>query len=263
MIRLWVLGSGSGGNAIYLSSPNARILIDIGFGPRQLAKRLEPIGANLSQIDAVLVSHEHSDHIKGINLLKGSRFPNTFCYTNRLTAEAIHGAVGSLPDKLRLFANGDSFTIADLTVNPFSVLHDAIDPVGFEIVSNGIKITVATDLGYVTGLVRERMKGSDCVIIESNHDENLLKHDVHRPWSLKQRILGKTGHLSNENAGRLLAEVAHEGLAKVVLAHISRDCNTPALAKSAAQKHLSEAGMSHIPIVVAKQHEVSQEIELS
>jgi phosphoribosyl 1,2-cyclic phosphodiesterase len=263
MPRLWILGSGSGGNAIYLSSPGARILIDIGFGPRQLVERLRQIDANPAQINAVLISHEHSDHIRGLNLLKRKALPNTFCYANRLTAEAIHGATGSLPERLRLFSDGDPFTIADITVNPFSVLHDAIDPVGFEILCNGVKITVATDLGFVTGLVRERMKDSHCVIIEANHDEGLLKHDVHRPWSLKQRILGKTGHLSNESAARLLAEIAHDQLGKVVLAHISRDCNTPALARSTALKHLTKAGMSHIPIIVAKQHQVSTEIEIS
>jgi len=224
---------------------------------------LKQIGADPTRIDAVLISHEHTDHIKGLNLLKRGEFGTTFCYTNRLTAEAINKATGSLPSNLRLFSNGDPFTIADVTINPFSVLHDAIDPVGFEIVCNGLKITAATDLGFVTGLVRERMKSSDCVIIEANHDENLLKQDVHRPWSLKQRILGKTGHLSNESAGRLLAEIAHERLAKVVLAHISRDCNTPALARSAAEKHLKKAGMSHIPVIVTEQYQVSEEIELS
>ncbi len=260
MTKLWILGSGSAGNAIYFSSPNARILIDIGLGPRQLAGRLGQIGASPNEIDAVLISHEHTDHIRGLKLLGREEFRGAFCYANRLTAQAIHGAIGSLPDNIRLFSNGDPFTVADVTVNPFSVLHDAIDPVGFEITCNGLKVTVATDLGFVTGLVRERMKGSDCVVIEANHDENLLKQDVHRPWSLKQRILGKTGHLSNESAGRLLAEIAHQGLSKVVLAHISRDCNTPALARTAARKHLSKAGLAHIPIILAKQHEVSTEI---
>ncbi|NQT85040.1 MBL fold metallo-hydrolase [bacterium] len=261
MTRLWILGSGSGGNAIYLSFANARILIDIGFSPRQLSQRLEQIGVDPAQIDAVLISHEHTDHIKGLKFLK--YHPKVFCYTNRLTAEAIEKATGSLPHNLRLFSNGDPFSIADVTINPFSVLHDAIDPVGFEILCNGLKVAVATDLGFITGLIRERMKDCDCVIIEANHDENLLKNTTHRPWSLKQRILGKTGHLSNESAGKLLAEIAHERLAKVVLAHISRDCNTPDLARSAAEKHLRKAGMSHIPIIVAKQHEVSEKIELS
>ncbi len=261
MMRLWVLGSGSGGNAIYFSSGNARILIDIGFSARQLSQRLQQIGADPTEIDAVLISHEHADHVKGLKFLK--YHPKMFCYANRLTAEAIQGASGSLPAKLRLFSDGEPFSVGDMTINPFSVLHDAIDPVGFEIVCNGLKVTAATDLGFVTGLVRERMKSSDCVIIESNHDEDLLKQDIHRPWSLKQRILGKTGHLSNESAGRLLAEIAHERLASVVLAHISRDCNTPALARSTAEKHLAKAGMSHIPILVAKQHEVSERIELA
>jgi phosphoribosyl 1,2-cyclic phosphodiesterase len=260
MTRLWVLGSGSAGNAIYFSSGNARILIDIGFGPRQLSDRLAQIGADPTQLDAVLISHEHTDHIKGLKFLK--YYPNTFCYANRLTAEAINQSTGSLPDNLRLFANGDPFTIGDITVNPFSVLHDAIDPVGFEIVCNGRKVAVATDLGFVTGLVRERMKDSDCVIVEANHDVELLKNDLHRPWSLKQRIMAKTGHLSNESAGELLARIAHERLATVVLAHISRDCNTPALARAAVEKHLARAGMSRIPIIVAKQHEVSEEIGL-
>jgi len=260
MTELWVLGSGSAGNAIYFSSGNARILIDIGFGPRELSRRLKLIGADEARIDAVLISHEHTDHIKGLNFLR--YHPNIFCYANRLTAEAINQASGWLPDNLRLFSTGEPFSVGDIGINPFSVLHDSIDPVGFEILCNGRKVSVATDLGFVTGLVRERMKGSDCVIIEANHDENLLKYDVHRPWSLKQRIMGKTGHLCNESAGRLLAEIAHKGLAKIVLAHISRDCNTPALAKETVQRHLSKADMGHIPVIVAEQQRVSEKIEL-
>lgn len=260
MTGLWVLGSGSAGNAIYLSSGSTRILIDIGLGPRQLTQRLERIEANPNEIDAVLISHEHADHIAGLKFLK--HYPSIFCYANRLTAEAINQATGSLPQNFRLFSDGEPFSIGEITINPFSVLHDAIDPVGFEILCNGRKVAVATDLGFVTGLVRERMRNSDCVIIEANHDENLVKNAIHRPWSLKQRILGKTGHLSNESAGRLLAEIAHAGLRSIVLAHISRDCNTPAIAKTTVEKYLAKAGMSHIPIIVAKQDDVSEKIEL-
>lgn len=260
MTGLWILGSGSAGNAIYVSSGETRILIDIGFGPRQLTQRLEQIGADPSQIDAVLISHEHTDHIQGLKFL--NYYPNIFCYANRSTAEAINQVSGFLPGKLRLFSNGEPFSVGQISINPFSVLHDAIDPVGFEIVCNGVKIAVATDLGFVTALVRERMKDSDCVVIEANHDEGLLKNNIHRPWSLKQRILGKTGHLSNESAGRLLAEIVHERLRSIVLAHVSRDCNTPAMARTTVEKYLAKAGMSHIPILVAKQNEVSERIEL-
>ena len=259
MTGLWILGSGSAGNAIYLSSGQTRILVDIGFGPKQLSQRLELVGADPSKIDAVLISHEHTDHIRGLKFLK--YYPNISCYANRLTAEAINDASGSLPENLRLFSNGDAFSIGDIAINPFSVLHDAVDPVGFEILCNGLKVTVATDLGFVTRLVRERMKESDCVIVEANHDVDLLKNDLHRPWSLKQRILAKTGHLSNESAGKLVAEIAHEALKTVVLAHISRDCNTPAMARTTVEKHLAKAHISHIPIIVAKQHEVSGRIE--
>ncbi len=260
MTGLWILGSGSSGNAIYLSSGQTRLLIDIGFGPRQLAQRFERVEADPTHLDAVLISHEHTDHIGGLKFLK--HYPNICCYANRLTAEAINQTTGSLPDNLRLFSNGDPFTVGDVTINPFSVLHDAIDPVGFEILCNGRKVSIATDLGFVTKLVRERMKDSDCVVIEANHDVDLLKNDTRRPWSLKQRILGRTGHLSNESAGRLLAEIAHEGLRSIVLAHISRDCNTPAMARTTVEKHLAKAGMSHIPILVAKQDDVSDPIEL-
>lgn len=261
MTGLWILGSGSAGNAIYLSSGKIRILVDIGFGPRQLSQRLKQIGADPGDINAVLISHEHSDHVRGLKFLR--HYPNIACYTNRSTAEAINGAIGSLPENVRLFSNGDAFSIGDVVVNPFPVMHDAVDPVGFEISCNGLKVTVATDLGFVTRLVRERMKDSDCVIIEANHDVDLLKNDLHRPWSLKQRILAKTGHLSNESAGKLVAEIAHEELKTVVLAHISRDCNTPAMARTTVAKHLTKAGRPDTPIIVAKQDEVSEKIELS
>jgi phosphoribosyl 1,2-cyclic phosphodiesterase len=261
MLGLCVLGSGSAGNAIYLFSERSRILIDIGFGPKQLATRLRQIGVDPREIDGVLISHEHTDHTRGLKSLR--HYPNISCYVNRETAEAINKSSGYLPENLRLFSNGEPFAIEDLTINPFPVLHDAIDPVGFEVACNGVKIAVATDLGFVTSLVRERMKDADCIILEANHDVDLLKNDVHRPWSLKQRILGKTGHLSNDSAGKLLAEIAHERLRSVILAHISRDCNTPAMAKTAIEKHLAKARMSHITILVAKQHEVSEMIEFS
>jgi phosphoribosyl 1,2-cyclic phosphodiesterase len=142
------------------------------------------------------------------------------------------------------------------------VLHDALDPVGFELGLNGVKIGIVTDLGHATTLVRQRLKGADVLVVEANHDENLLRDNARRPWPLKQRILSKTGHLSNTAAAKLLADTATASTRRIVLAHLSQECNTEALARQAVLAHLELVGLGDVPIEVSRQNAIGSQIPL-
>lgn len=222
-MKVQTLASGSSGNCTFIDSGNAKILVDAGIAPKKLAKELASVGVRMDEIDAVLVSHEHSDHTKAITALPVP------VYVSEETTHLWKGKVGSLRD----FRSGSGFAVGDMTVKTFPVPHDAIDPVGFTVESRGAKAGIVTDIGSVTGLVSERLRGCDMLVVESNHDEaRLLKGRY--PWQLKQRVGGVLGHLSNRQCSKLLAEVAHGGLRFVVLAHLSESNNMPELALRAA-----------------------------
>jgi phosphoribosyl 1,2-cyclic phosphodiesterase len=258
MLRLCVLGSGSRGNSIYLGDGETDILIDAGLSAKQTGLRLQKIGVALNSIDAIVVSHEHTDHISGIPVL--TKRNNILCYTNRLTAEEM--ANGRPAPNLKVFSTGEVFKIGYFEIHPFTVPHDAVDPVGFEITNGERKICVATDLGHATTLVRHMLKDADCLVLEANHDENMLMSDIRRPLSLKQRIRSKIGHLSNRDSGKLIAEVAGNRLRNVLLAHISVDCNTPAIAEETVRQYLAESG-ANAAISLTYQDEVAQPVTLA
>ena len=242
MLELCVLGSGSKGNAIYISDGDTRLLIDAGLSARQIDLRLRESGVPLDSIGAILVSH-------GIRTLMRGR--GMSCFANRLTAESMVN--GARFENLTVFSTGETFSIGAFSIHPFSVPHDAVDPVGFEITNGGRKICVATDLGHATNLVREVMKGSHYIVLEANHDENMLLGDIRRPWALKQRIRGKAGHLSNRDAGRLIADVAGGNLKRVFLAHLSQDCNTESMAMDTVCELLKTNGISDVEISMTYQ----------
>jgi phosphoribosyl 1,2-cyclic phosphodiesterase len=264
-MHITILGSGSAGNCTLIETDTTRLLVDAGLSGRQIAQRLALIGRNLEQVNGIILTHEHSDHTRGLGTLCKAR--SIAVYANRLTAEAV--AVNPEEQSRvriswRLFATGASFEIGDLLVESFSVPHDAQDPVGFVLrhTSSGISVGVLTDLGHVTKLVTERMRTMDALVLEANHDLKLLQEDAARPWATKQRIMSRHGHLSNDAAATLASEVASDKLRHVFLAHLSRDCNRPELAQQAVGEKLHKIGARHIAVAVSSQDKPTATLSL-
>jgi phosphoribosyl 1,2-cyclic phosphodiesterase len=222
-LAVCILASGSKGNAIFISSGDTSLLIDAGLSGIEIERRLTSRRLDPKNLDAILVSHEHSDHIQGVGVL--SRRYKLPVYINSKTQKAAVSQLGKLYDFKR-FECGSTFTINDLSIHPFSISHDAKDPCGFTVNQNGTKIGIATDLGIATAMVKAHLKGCTLLILEANHDEKMLI-DGPYPWPVKQRIKSRIGHLSNEASKTLLNELQHEGLKHVMLAHLSETNNTP------------------------------------
>jgi phosphoribosyl 1,2-cyclic phosphodiesterase len=249
-VHLTILGSGSAGNCAYVETPEARILVDAGFSARQIRQRLASIGRTPENLTGILITHEHSDHVQGLSVLAEKlRIP---IYCNRATQEAIQFQLNIKVD-CRLFTTGASFDIGDVLVETFAIPHDAQDPVGFLLRTNGTNLGFLTDLGHATKLVLERVRSANVLVLESNHDVKLLQDCVRRPWSLKQRILGRHGHLSNEAAAEAAREIMSAELRYLYLGHLSRECNRPELAHSIMSQQLQTMGANHVTLTVAKQ----------
>ena len=217
------LASGSKGNSIYFGTKKTKILIDAGISEKATRKKLEELEVELEEIQAILITHEHTDHIRGLKMLALKR--GIPVLTNSETAKAI---LSTLPDcpKFKLFTTGSTFTFGDIEIHPFSIQHDAVDPVGFILRVDGIKIGFCTDLGFATTLVKSHLRECDFLYLESNHQPSMV-HASPRPMIYKQRVLGRSGHLSNEACAELLAEVFHPKLRHIHLAHLSGECNSP------------------------------------
>jgi len=226
-LSVCMLASGSKGNAIYVSDGLTSILVDAGLSGIEIQRRLETKGLCPEDLDAIIVSHEHSDHIQSVGVL--SRRFNLPVYMSHKTKEASQ-QLGSICD-LRYFECGTAFNINNLFLHPFSISHDAIDPAGFTIEKNETKIGIATDLGIATLMVKEHLKECALLILEANHDPDMLINGPY-PWPLKQRIKSRTGHLSNNDSATLLKELLHDRLCHVILAHMSETNNTPEKALS-------------------------------
>jgi len=228
-MKVCLLGSGSRGNAILVESGQTRILIDAGFSAREICRRLELVGVAPESIDALLITHEHSDHIRGLGpLSRRFRMP-VYIHSNVVGVLADTG----VPQQVCEFDEGCGFEIGELSVQPVPLTHDAQSPVGFVVDSAAGKLGVATDLGIATRLVADRLRGCQSLVLESNHDEELLR-DGPYPWKLKQRVRSKHGHLSNRDSGELLRQLLWPGLEAVLLAHLSETNNHPDLARSIA-----------------------------
>lgn len=237
-LRFCILGSGSSGNAALLQTENARVLVDAGFSARKLSQLLAAAGESLDRIDAVFLSHEHGDHCAGVEGLK--KFPHIRVFANAATARAVQAGLEHRPD-WRIFETGARFLFRDLEITSFAVPHDAQEPVGFrfacgedgDLFSPRRALAYLTDLGHAPQHVREHIRDVDVLVVEANHCPDLLKADLRRPWSTKQRISGRHGHLSNLAARELIESAAGARWRHVFFTHLSRDCNTPAAVEAA------------------------------
>jgi len=270
-VSFTILGSGSSGNCTYIETAEARVLVDAGFSPLQIRKRLASIGRTPENLSAILITHEHSDHISGLLGLADKFHIPVFC--NRGTQDGTVWAFKSkwaskknpllagldgteqLKAKLdwRIFPTGGGFEIGDVRVESFSIPHDAQDPVGYLLHTPAGKIGFATDLGHVTKLVLDRIRLANVLVLESNHDVKMLQNCPRRSWSLKQRILGRHGHLSNETAAETIAQIMSAELKHLYLAHLSRECNEPALAHRVMAGQLQRLGAAHVQMQIAAQ----------
>lgn len=221
-LNFQILGSSSAGNSSFLSTPQTKILIDVGFTGKRIEELLKSIGQNIEEIDAIFLTHEHSDHCTGVKGL--ARKEELHFFANRDTANAIQSKI-TRKVYWRLFETGMTFQYKDLEVTSFSIPHDAYDPVGYIFKYGERSLAWVTDLGYIPKLVQEKIRDVEILILEANYDEELLEEDTKRPWSIKQRIKGRHGHLSNDAAFEFISSANNPAWKQVYLAHLSRDCN--------------------------------------
>ncbi len=250
MVELITLGSGSRGNSTLLRTSRSALLIDGGFTARQLTLRLAAVDHDPSAIDAIVITHEHSDHICGIPVF--TRRHRALVHANEATAAAVP-ALREV-DPLEPFVTGGSFEVGDISVHPFPVSHDAAEPVGFLFEAEGMKIGYATDLGEADSGVVERLTGCEIVVMEANHDRNMLFTGPYPPVT-KRRIDSEEGHLSNEAAAEALTGIISGATREVVLAHLSETNNLPRLAEAAVATAFRRHGIEGVTVHIAGQHE--------
>src|SRR5438876_9492043 len=251
-----MLGSGSAGDSALVATDHCKILIDGGLSARQLVLRLEQCGVMPEQLDGILLTHEHGDHICGLDVL--CRKFDVPIYCNALTAEAVRSDSSFERHRnWRILATGAEFSICDIIVQTFPVPHDAVDPLGFAFHAGSGSLGFITDLGYVTKMIVERLRPVQTLVIETNHDEKLLQNDTHRPWPVKQRIQSRHGHLSNAAAASVIEQLLPGKIERVLLGHLSRDCNTPALAFAAVRDSLAKSGRIDTELYCAAQSQIS------
>jgi phosphoribosyl 1,2-cyclic phosphodiesterase len=248
-MRICLLASGSKGNSLLVESGQTRILIDAGLSARELRKRLELVGVDPASLNALLVTHEHTDHIRGLGpLVRQLDLP---VYLQTDLARKLPD-VGK-PDCVHEFTAGEEFSVNDLTIRPFAITHDSLAPVGFTLSGELGKVGVATDLGISTRLVTECLQGCRALVLETNHDEEMLR-DGPYPWSLKQRVRSNQGHLSNRACGSLLQDLFWQGLDTVLLGHLSETNNRPELALDAVNQVLGKQNVCSPEVIVGRQH---------
>jgi len=241
-MRFSVLASGSTGNAIYVGTDHMSLLIDVGITGKQAEAALEEIGVKPSELKGILVTHEHVDHIKGIGVM--ARRYNIPIYANLKTWNELDGQIGTIKvEQRQTFEVGERREFEDLGVESFGISHDAAEPMGFCFYHGKKKLSVATDLGYVSSKIVETIQGADAYVFESNHDVEMLRMSQY-PWSIKRRILSDVGHLSNEAAGEALSDFLRGQGERVFLAHLSKENNMMELAKLTVKNILEEKGLS-------------------
>jgi len=254
-MKIIVLGSSSSGNATCVEADGKTFLIDAGLSAKMIRERLSEYSILPDQLDAVFVTHEHTDHIQGLKgLLRKHDIP---IYCTRYTAQAIENILKIEPDFF-IFSPGETFRFGNFKVEGVSVFHDAQDPVGFVFKTDNCKMSFVSDIGYVTSLVKKKLEGTNVLIIESNHDPKMLMADHKRPMHVKQRIRGRQGHLSNENACELVREIMHDDLSDIVLFHLSKDCNCREIALNLMENTVKSLGKNEINVHMTYPHKSSE-----
>jgi len=262
-MRFRILGSGSKGNSCVVQTRDALFLIDNGFSGKEVVRRLEEAEVKPRDINGIIVSHEHNDHIRGVGIL-ARRFALPVYITHQ-TYAVIKNTLKNT--EIRYFRQGETISYEDLEIETFALPHDAVDPVGFTFAQrNGSahrhKLGYVTDLGQVTTLVKQRLQNIDALVLEANHDEHMLLNGPY-PWNTKQRIRGRYGHLSNTVSGELITEIlAKTGITEVTLAHLSENNNDPNLARDTIMETVEKKCGKEVAVHVASQHRVSREITL-
>jgi phosphoribosyl 1,2-cyclic phosphodiesterase len=235
-----VLASGSTGNAFYIGTDKSKLLVDAGLSGKQMTALLDEVNCNPSDISGILVTHEHSDHIKGLGVM--ARKYKLPIYANEKTWKAMEGLIGEVPVDLKFTFDMESVkTFGDLDVESFGVSHDAAQPMFYVFHFEGKKVALVTDLGYVSDKIKGVIKDSDMFIFESNHDVDMLRMCAY-PWNIKRRILSDVGHVSNEDAAIALGEVIGDQTKRIYLAHLSKDNNMKDLARMSVQQTLEQQG---------------------
>jgi phosphoribosyl 1,2-cyclic phosphodiesterase len=261
MLSITVLGSGSSGNCAVVRTERTRLLVDAGLSAKQIVLRLERVGLRLEELDGVLLTHEHGDHTAGLEVLCRKHHLPLFC--TPLTQETLASGFVKARPTWRLMEAGSPFEYQDIRIQCFAVPHDAVDPVGFLMEDKDSRLGVLSDTGFITNLIRERLRGADTLFVEANYDAALLEADTKRPWATKQRIKGAHGHLSNDQAAELVQSIAHPGLHHIVLGHLSDDCNDPDLARKKISAALAQAGVTGTNIVCAGRSEPTPWMEVA
>ena len=265
-MRLCSIASGSSGNCIYVGSEATHLLVDVGISGKRTESGLKELGLTGRDIDGILITHEHADHIQGLGVIV--RKYETPIYATAGTIEAIKrsGGLGNIDGELFHEVREDAkFTVKDLTVNPMRISHDAAQPVGYRISYGSKRVAICTDLGFYNDYTVECLKGMDALLLEANHDVNMLQVGPY-PYYLKQRILGDKGHLSNENSGRLLSRILHDKLQTVLLGHLSKENNLPELAYESVRMEINMGDNPYkagdFDIRVAKRSEVTPAVNI-
>lgn len=263
-MKLCSIASGSSGNCIYVGSDDTNILIDVGISKKRIEEGLSAIGIACESLDAILITHEHSDHIQGLGVF--SRKYKVPIYATAGTIRGIENykSLGKMPEGLlHVIKVDETFTIGNLEVHPFSISHDALEPSGFRVEQDGKTIAVATDLGIYNEYTVENLKDVNALVLEANHDIHMLEVGPY-PYPLKRRVMGDQGHLSNELSGRLLCDILHDELQCVMLGHLSKDNNYESLAYETVKLEVTLGDNPYqgddIHIIVAKRDEVSEVI---
>jgi phosphoribosyl 1,2-cyclic phosphodiesterase len=250
-LSLCSLVSGSIGNCTYVAGGNTRLLVDAGTSAKRITERLCNLGIPAEELNGILVTHEHTDHIQGVGVL--ARRYNIPIYATHGTWEAMYDKIGNIEKhQIRVISADDDFYIDDIAVSPFAISHDANEPVAFRLYYNARSVSVATDLGHACKKVKSRLSGSDFLLFESNHDPTLLENNSRYPAVLKKRISGRKGHLSNEACAMCLMDLLETGVKNVMLGHLSQQNNTPELALSTVSDVLESKG-----VVVGKDVSIS------